>query len=496
MNINSKSEEFELVVDQGLFKGLAKSNLKFHQCICELIDNSIAACNGKKFDITVILSTNLKDKSLIDVYIVDKSGGMDKETLKKAINIGNSATTTHRLNEHGFGLKNALAVLTYGGEYNWNIWTKAKNAPIVLHIKSPFQQKMSIDEVENFPELPYEQTNDKISTIIHAEVKKELLKSMQYVGRKSEQLEDQVEYLYEHLGVSYRGFLDDKKGGDIKIIAENQSEEDGFSEQTVRSIKIPFKHEDGEKKLKLKIRDKEIEFKVKYGTLKEENESHKIYYRGYNTQKGLDIQIGNRVIATGIFNEIWTDIAAEDKNDGYNTFVGEVIIPEQIRGSFSTINNKTSINEEDDDWKKLFKTIGEKINPIRSKNWRPSEEYIRKKLIEGLKSTPSKPIVDSRKVWGTGVEIDVYYEYKDEIFIYEIKIGKAAPLHLYQLKMYWDGLVIQGKQPTKAILMIEEIGKNIETMIDEMNTKLKDPSGNNYNFVFEKYDKKKYEENR
>ncbi len=492
MNINNKSEEFELVVDQGLFKGLAKSNLKFHQCICELIDNSIAACNGKKFDITVILSTNSKDKSLIDVHIVDKSGGMDKETLKKAINIGNSATTTHRLNEHGFGLKNALAVLTHGGEYNWNIWTKAKNTPIVLHIKSPFKQKMLIDEVENFPELPYEQTHDKISTIIHAEVKKELLKSMQYVGRKSEQLETQVDYLHEHLGVAYRGFLSSKKVGEITIIAENQSEEEGFSEQAVRSLNIPFKNEDGEKNLKLKVRNKEIEFKVTYGYLKEDEEQYKIYYRGYNSQKGLDIQIGDRVIATGIFNEIWKDIATEDKNDGYRTFVGEVIIPEQNRGIFSTINNKTFVNEEDDDWKKLFEIIGREIDPKPSKNWRPTEEYIRKELIKKLKLTPSKPIVDSRKVWGTGVEIDVYYEYKDEIFIYEIKIGKAAPLHLYQLKMYWDGLVIQGKQPTKAILMIEEIGKNIETMIEEMNTKLKDPSGNNYNFEFKKYDKKDY----
>lgn len=45
-----------LVADEGVFRGLAKQNLLFHQCLCELIDNSIAAqVDGKKFRIDIIL---------------------------------------------------------------------------------------------------------------------------------------------------------------------------------------------------------------------------------------------------------------------------------------------------------------------------------------------------------------------------------------------------------------------------------------------------------
>ena len=40
--MNSEHEVI-LVASEGIFKGLAKQNMMFHQCIGELIDNSISA---------------------------------------------------------------------------------------------------------------------------------------------------------------------------------------------------------------------------------------------------------------------------------------------------------------------------------------------------------------------------------------------------------------------------------------------------------------------
>ena len=96
--------EVILVANEGIFRGLAKQNMLFHQCVCELIDNAIAAKReDQKFRIEVILSRRNDD--IVDVYVVDDCRGMSLEVFKMALQLGVSATTDNRLNEHGFGMK-------------------------------------------------------------------------------------------------------------------------------------------------------------------------------------------------------------------------------------------------------------------------------------------------------------------------------------------------------------------------------------------------------
>lgn len=50
-----KGEKVELRANPGIFKGLAKQNLLFHQCLGELVDNAIAARKaGQKFRVEVV----------------------------------------------------------------------------------------------------------------------------------------------------------------------------------------------------------------------------------------------------------------------------------------------------------------------------------------------------------------------------------------------------------------------------------------------------------
>lgn len=89
-----------------------------------------------------------------------------------------------------------------------------------------------------------------------------------------------------------------------------------------------------------------------------------------------------------------------------------------------------------------------------------------------LKATnPYDIISDNVSVWPTGTKIDVYRKIKttNEIIIYEIKVGKGSPQQLYQIKMYWDGLVLQGEQPKEGILLVEDYSTNLEQMANLMN---------------------------
>ena len=111
-NINMAKHQIELLATEGMFKGLAKQNMLFHQCISELIDNAISATlPHEKFRINIVFHKE-ESSGLVEVYIADSGRGMNLDIFQKAIQIGESATTDNRLNEHGYGLKNALATLS------------------------------------------------------------------------------------------------------------------------------------------------------------------------------------------------------------------------------------------------------------------------------------------------------------------------------------------------------------------------------------------------
>ena len=68
-----------------------------------------------------------------------------------------------------------------------------------------------------------------------------------------------------------------------------------------------------------------------------------------------------------------------------------------------------------------------------------------------------------------------------EITVYELKVKKATTLDLYQLRMYWDGLVDQGDTPTVGILAAHEFIPQMSQMVEKLNA-MTDAAGNRYNF--------------
>lgn len=182
------------------------------------------------------------------------------------------------------------------------------------------------------------------------------------------------------------------------------------------------------------------------------------------------------------------------RHNKYNDFVGELIIPELPRGVLTTVNNKTDFNLDDAGWNQIFELMNE-YKPIQ-KARELGEKELKVKWMRMLKATnPQDRIDDEHYVWNTGVRIDVYRKKASpdsSIILYELKVGSAAPIHLYQLKMYWDGLVIQGEQPNEAILLVEDYNANIEEMANKMNglTPPLLPNGTlsgSYNFKLTKY---------
>ena len=101
-------------------------------------------------------------------------------------------------------------------------------------------------------------------------------------------------------------------------------------------------------------------------------------------------------------------------------------------------------------WAKIFAKLKEfpPVKEIRQK----TEADVRDKWIRMLRATnPEDTVTDERSVWPTGTRIDVYRRTpQGKIIIYELKVVSGSPIHLYQLKMYWDGLVQQTRKSNPA----------------------------------------------
>jgi hypothetical protein len=482
----------ELVATPGVFRGLSKQNLLFHQCIGELCDNAIAATPvGKKFRVDVVFRVVPNSPDVFDLYIADNCRGMSLENLKEALQLGESPASDSRLNEHGFGLKNSLATLS-GGNGPWSLWSKQLGSTRVCKVDGPFATTMEIDdEVASLPQEPFLPAD--ISTLIKVRCKVAFLQTVQGRGAPSKDLFKLRDWLIEHLGVLYRGYLEPDENtyedsGSIHVSIDNDS-------IRVAPISVPI----GDMKTKyfqVELSGTVYKLHYRFGTLDTEKRDHllkgqpaRFYYQGNQPTQGIDIRLGKRVIATRQFETIWKTENKEsklDRHNRYNDFVGEVIIPEVPRGVLTTVNNKTDFNLDDRDWEKIFDELNNHRPPqqVREK----SESELRDKWMQMLRvTTPADTVTDERSVWPTGTRIDVYRETPaGTIIIYELKVGTGSPLHLYQLKMYWDGLVLEGKQPKEGILMVDEFNTALEEMANKMN-KLTPPAKTQpYNFKIEK----------
>ncbi len=479
----------DLITNEGTFRGLAKQNILFHQCISELVDNSIASVkDGEKFKIDIIFSNKNSD-GLVDLIIADNGRGMTSEILQKALQLGESATVENRLNEHGFGLKNALATLS-GGNGAWQMWTHVPGEGKYCSVKGPFRPKMEIVDDADAPE--FDLLPSDFSTVIRVPVKLSFIQTLQGRGAKATDLDALRSWLIEHLGVLYRGFLQvDPKTGDNKGVITVHV---GKTKKNVPTIEIPFAKSD-KKYFAVVLDGVEYPLEYQFGSIDPVKRDElvsgskaKFYYQGNIPTQGVDIRLGNRTIATRQFETIWKDKSGSQvsRHNGYNDFVGELIIPAVPRGLLTTVNNKTDFNLDDSNWEKIFEELN-KFRPPREPR-SASEAELRDQWIKMLKATNKDETVTKEvSVWPSGTKIDVYRKKKDgQIIIYEIKIGKGSPEHLYQLKMYWDGLVMDKKEfPEEAILLCSEFDDKLQDMANTMNS-MPAPGSKGYNFTIEK----------
>ena len=472
----NKEYNISINITPKAFEGLARQGMLCHQGICELCDDALAAAlPGEKARVCVALAPD-PDKNYLQLAVADWGCGMDLAALTNALQLGSAPLTNDRLNEHGYGLNNALACLS-GGTSDWCIYTRNQPGPY-YKVSGPFDLRMTVTE-ENNLQLP-EGLNlqwPEPSTVIYVRVPMVIARTLQRQGnRKLSDLVTLRLWLIEHLGIAYRGYLelDPVMLEPSAKIAVTVSQ----SSLLVPPIPVPMMMARTEK-LEVELGGQVVPVIYVHGTLDKSKQEQLVqgnktryYYQCSQPTQGIDIRLGKRVIATAQLGEIWhkEDGASICRHNKYNDFVGELILPELPRGVLATLNNKTGIDRNDQDWDAVFEMLAE--FPPQENAASFNEDELKKKWMKILKAAnPEDDVTSEISVWPTGTRVDVVDKGANgKLDIYELKARKAEPKNLYQLRMYWDGLVLEGIQPTRGILLANGYSDSLQEMVRILNT--------------------------
>ncbi|MDC0502371.1 ATP-binding protein [Euryarchaeota archaeon] len=488
------------------FKGLAKNGMECGHCICELIDNSIAA-KDSDFKIQIHLLAN-QDEKLLDVFIMDASGGMDFDTLKTALPLG-SSPGDNQLNEHGFGLKNALATLSNKNVLPWELITK-KGAEI-SKVSGPFSSNMEIYSTQmgdavTLNEEDWMRFYNEISTMVKFTLTKRFFNTLKAKhGAHATDPSTLRYYLIEEIAMKYANYLTGDGSGSISLTYLTDVHEilplippiaGGHKDLTC----IVTKAGGAEEQLQMRYKWGDIDPLLQSECVQSklngaiEKKPSKKYFKApgtINTQ-GFSVVLGRRTIIPTKFNDVWPTGATDEEGDpeylkshnNYNHYLGQLVIKTFPEKTLTTVNNKIGVDPDDTNWHKVFSALGADADtkPIGSSNEAWSEKQYEDALVAKNQGVPGIEMVSRQDtVWPSGVRMDcIVKQNNGHITVYELKVKKVGTLDLYQLKMYWDGLVDQGDTPTTGVLAGHEFIPQIDQMITKINS-MEDEQGNNYN---------------
>ena len=492
--------------EERYWEGLGRQEMDFHQVLSELIDNSVSAsgfdADGDLLPFTIEITIQ-RIGNRIKVKIADQGIGMSLNDLEiHVLSPGGKGSTTGPLNEHGFGLKNALCMLSLGNKRPFRIQTRDKKAVDQNHyyfVECPFSSAMSIklDNESNW-NTNLAHAMAETGTRIYAETSYEYFNTLYRRGKYFE--DPLITRLGEHLGVMYRGYLTNTSNKmwlrwqDLGDDEENPCTSEPWHEQRINPIDIPYDTNGyTEREIPVTCFGVTAQAIYKAGALDKGKAKDvtrgwpfplQIYYQGNTATQGIDISVKKRIVKTGQLPEIWWDVA---RDNHYNDFIGELLLDEEFR----TVNNKIALDPHNPFWQALVEHLNksERFSPTKQARVY-TEKNIKEKLKTILKGAESGSAVHlDRPVWsGSGVKIDIYHQKPTGIEVYEVKPDTAGPIDVYQLLMYWDGVVVdEVKSPNLARLVAKEAPESVNNIIEKLNER-KDALGKPYKFEFKRID--------
>lgn len=461
--LEKSSKKTTVEPSDNIFVELGKNTYDYKDLISELIDNAIAARrNDRRLIVTIDLFVDTNNKP-VEFVIKDNALGISPERLGAAITPA-GIQSPGSLNEHGLGMKQAIAAL---GKLKY------------LATKTEKEDKARVLLEFKFGEIPifYSSFDGDSGTEISVINLKPIVLSNPTVITRN---------LVLYLGARYRRFLrPDNKIADISMSIRRQNNSDIIYSWKIEEVKPTYFHPSTRTNkpviVNYELARKNWKARLTFGYAPTEDSEYKELgvdtpskFHPYSVslnKQGLDIIRHDRVV---LFHQLSEAGIIAARHPDFNNIRGEIDLIE----GFSTAITKNSIID-DDNFRECISEVrkiltgekegegGIKKNYLRGKTYPEQipEALLRDRLATWLASNPINKKTDVKTeyvVEGLEGYIDILADEE----AWEIKVDQAAALDVYQLFMYLDvgeiskGFLVAKDFTTGAKVAAEHITKN------------------------------------
>jgi hypothetical protein len=464
-----------------LWKGIGGHFDSLSQIIHEFIDNAISNFKGNNVTSRNIVITfeDLVNKILVTI----EDQGTRIKNLDDAFCLGNTNSIDSPLNEHGFGMKHALASANPGND-NWAIYTRTiddfKNNQF-KKISSSYKINDYSGDILSINEETWPRQFNGSGTFVKFTCKKEMFNTLKknIPGPPPKDFEKYLDYFEEDLGFVYSNIL--KGQATITISTKKRN-------RVVQSVVPKWKEFIGPKngsENNVDLGEGGVTIDYEFGTV-EDSKYYKFYKANPNTF-GIEIRINGRVLSYNIFQDVWNLLL----HTSYNQLLVRLDIKSDDKKRLPTTRtSKNGIREGDGKLEKLYEWLRKKYpKPERSDDprYRRDELDLFQELGEAKKIHLRGSNVSTEQHIFTAINdnarIDLYVEHLSNVTIYEGKTDITSIKDVYQLRLYWDGCICDGITPNEAILISADHPESVIKLV-EFTNKMKDYNDNNYNFSY------------
>lgn len=460
-----------------LWQGIGGHFDSISQVICEFIDNAISNFENSstaRRNINIIL--NEVDGNNVCIKIEDTGTGISD--FESVLRLGDKSIRETPLNEHGFGIKHALACANPANN-NWKIYSRTQqnfDDDIFYEVSAPYSFNL---EKSSHPKNDWEGIFNGSGTMIIFTCSRSLFNTIQRGIPGIARFNRCLDYLKEELGYTYSGVI---KNGKVTITINS----DSYNEST------PSVEPDWQGFYKPAKGNKNVDLgggklKIEYAFGEMGRGTYLKHYKRNMSTSGVEIRVNGRLLMSNIFKDIWEI----ENHPSYNHFLVIINLVSNNRNTLpKTRTSKNGIRSGDKKLENLFEWI-KKTHPTPHKE--TSGAVSEKELVEELANLKEKQTRDKIKhieqefkVFkniNSPVSVDLYFYDGKYVILYEAKKDTADVQNLYQLLilMYWDGAVADTLTPTEGILLASSFSPGVSIVLSLLNT-MKDQNGNNYNF--------------
>lgn len=424
--MQKKYEVINIEPSDNLFRELGNNIYDFVDLISEFIDNSIAAkLEDRILVVEIVIALSRYDERNSYLSIRDNASGISKEFLGKALSPG-ATSGGKTLNEHGLGMKQAIAAL---GKLDY-LRTKTKNDDKSIQINELKFGPINAELVEVDFEHGTEIKVSNINSIVP-------IASQKY-----------TQNIVGFLGARYRRYLrDDNPKMKLSIEIRNIDSDSIENRWVIKGVNPVYFHSNYRRNEPM-INKKEIKGKnwkarltfgyapndKQYEELNLEPPKNYMPYKVSINKQGLDIINNDRVIKFHQLSEIGI---VSTRHNKFNYVRGEIDL---ITGFTTAITkNNVIIDNNFNELIGKIKELLDKKGYLEKKNYPDEipESLLRdrlKRFFQSSKMFKKNNVQTEYPIEGLGGFMDILADGEP----WELKINDADGLDVYQLFAYMD----------------------------------------------------------